>query len=217
MNLLKTKPKVEVFNKTRLEVITDSAEFFLRKTQELGCLWDHLLPSIEAAIGLKLIDQMEVVVMGREGGSAAAANPFQEGFLVLPPPVPIAGVSMSIDWEKNQAVVNAKGEDFSDFLLGQDGRPGSITDAVEVLCDYLRDLKSEPSFVKFETWYVVRDCKLDELGWDRIGQLLDYPSTEEMRAGWRARYQNIRAAKKAKGTRTDISGGDLPESSLGAW
>jgi len=198
MATTQTKTKTEVRTKTRVRVLQEAAEHFMRETEEAGASWTHILREAEVICAMQLVDWFEVIVHTKTG--------------------PVAGVRMSFDWQTHEAMLESAGEDYDDALLDGYDRPGSVTETISALREYIDAIKAESDVTAVNAWYQVRQARVDELGIKRVNQLLGRGDiTPEQRKQWDEQYTLVEEARAKKGTSTEVSASDLPEANHSAW
>jgi len=193
-----TQTKVEVRTKTRVRVLQETAEHFMRETEDIGASWTHILREAEVICAMQLIDWLEVIVHTKDE--------------------PIAGVRMTFDWETHEAMLASAGEDYDDALLDGYDRPGSVTETIAAMREYIDAIKAECSVTDINAWYHVRQTRVDELGIERVNQLLGRAEvTPEQRQQWNVEYAIVDEARTKKGTSSEVTGSDLEEIKHSAW
>jgi hypothetical protein len=198
MATTQTKTKTEVRTKTRVRVLQEAAEHFMQETEEAGARWAHILRESEVICAMKLVDWFEVILHTKDE--------------------PVAGVRMSFDWQTHEVMLESAGEDYDDALLDGYDRPGSVTEAVSALREYIDATKAECEVTVVQAWYQVRQARVDELGIERVNQLLGRSDiTPEQRKLWGEQYTLVEEARAKKGTSTELAASDLPETNHSAW
>lgn len=198
MATTQTKTKTEVRTKTRVRVLQEAAEHFMKETEGAGASWTHIFREAEVICAMQLLDWLEVIVHTNAE--------------------PIAGVRMTFDWDTHEAMLESAGEDYDDALLDGYDRPGSVTETISALREYIDAIKAECNVTAVNAWYQVRQIRIDELGIERVNQLLGRGDvTPDQRRQWDEDYAVVRNARAKKGTSTELSASDLPEAKHSAW
>lgn len=195
-----TQTRTEVRTKTRVRALQDSTVHFMRETEECGASWTHILREAEVICAMQLVDWFEVAIH------------------VKGQKKPIAGVRFTVDWNTFEAMLESAGEDYDDALLDGYDRPGSITETIAAMREYIDAIRAECDVSNVQAWYRPSQKRIDELGIDRVNQLLGRgPISAEQRKKWDEEYALVEEARTEKGTSTEVVGSDLQEVKHSAW
>ncbi|MEL6203608.1 MAG: hypothetical protein AAFR39_14775 [Pseudomonadota bacterium] len=195
-----THTHTEVKTVTRVHALTGVAEHFMDQTAEAGASWTHIRKNVKVIIALQLIDWLEVSLHVKDE------------------PKPIAGVRWAVDWDQHEAILVNTSEDYDPALLDGYGRPGSATETISAMREYIDAIKAECDVSKVEAWYRPNHARILEYGEDRFYELIGrgVPSAEERKRD-REDYAHVQAAKNEKDSHTEVSGSDLSEATGSAW
>ena len=157
-----------------------------------------ILKEAEVIFAMKLINRFEIVIHTKDG--------------------PIAGVGMTIDWKTHEAMLISSGEDYDDSLLDGYDRPGSVTETVGAMREYIDAIKAECEVTEIQAWYLVNQSRIDEHGIDRVNELMGRKAiSPKLRKLWDKQLAEINTVKNAKAASHEVATSDLPEAKSNAW
>lgn len=195
--MAQTRTKTRVVNLTRNELIQGTAKRFLDIASDHGAGCDFYYDRLDVIIRMELITDLELIVSSQ--GEA------------------VGGVTLSFDWDKHTAMVEANGEFIDPDIVNQFGTTDSITDTLELVRAYVAGLAKHYSSPNVNVWYTPNKKRRRELGSDRYDQIFGVsPKTDEDDRETQAEWAKIAATKAEKKRRVSTIG-DLPETSIKAW
>lgn len=195
--MARTVARATTSNLTRNDLLQGTAQQFIDIASENGGYGAFYDGRLEVMITMKLITQLEIVILSQEE--------------------PIAGVALKFDWDRHTAEIESNGEFVDSDMINAYGSTDEIIDKLGAVRIYVSEVCAQEKNNQVRIYWTYNPEREKELGLDRIDQMIDHPDGPKTRDQIKQEFAKVSEARSSKGTQRGTTFGDLSEASINAW